>query len=87
MLPSVRAFLSGIIDYAGLFPPARLPLDEAIWNYARYRTEQESWMLGRFVIPAASLGELDSHVHLFSARSPLSHASPSHALRRTSQSQ
>ena len=30
ILPSVRAFLAGIIDYAGLFPPAKLPLDKAI---------------------------------------------------------
>src|SRR6516165_211295 len=53
MLPSVRALLSRIIDYAGMFPPAQLPLEQAIRNYARYRTEPESWMLGRFVCPAA----------------------------------
>jgi hypothetical protein len=70
MLPSVRAFLSGIIDYAGLFPPAKLPLDEAIRNYARYRTEPESWILGRFVIPAARLAELEPYAHLFSSGSP-----------------
>jgi len=55
---SLRAFLSGIVDYAGLFPPAQLPLDEAIRNYARYRTEAESWMLGRFICPASRLHEL-----------------------------
>jgi hypothetical protein len=71
MLPSVRAFLSGIIDYAGLFPPAKLPLDRAIGNYADYRAGRDAWMLGRFVIPAARLGELDPHVRLFSPRSPL----------------
>lgn len=59
MTASLRALLSGIIDYAGLFPPAELPLDQAIRNYARYRQEPESWMLGRFVIPAARLGELN----------------------------
>src|SRR5262249_44972823 len=58
MNASLRALLTVIIDYAGLFPPAKLPLDEAIRNYARYRTEPESWMLGRFVCPAARLGEL-----------------------------
>jgi hypothetical protein len=72
MLPSVRAFLSGIIDYAGLFPPAKLPLDEAIRNYAEYRRGADGWMLGRFVIPAARLSELDPHAPLFSAQSPLS---------------
>lgn len=58
MLPSVRAFFTGILDYAGLFPPAKLPLDEAIRRYARYRTEAESWMLGRFVCPVERLSEL-----------------------------
>jgi hypothetical protein len=58
MHASLRALLSGLIDYAGLFPPAALPLDQAIGNYARYRTEPEAWMLGRFVCPAARLAEL-----------------------------
>jgi hypothetical protein len=59
MLPSLRAFLHGIIDYAGLFPPARLRPEQALRNYARYRTEPEAWMLCRFVCPAARLGELE----------------------------
>jgi hypothetical protein len=58
MYASVRALLSEIIDYAGLFPPAKLPMDQAIANYLRYRSEAESWMLGRFICPAARLGEL-----------------------------
>jgi hypothetical protein len=58
MSASLRAFLSGVIDYAGLFPPANLPLDEAVRNYARYRNEPESWMLGRFVVPVGRLAEL-----------------------------
>ena len=45
--PALHALVSSIIDYAGLFPPARLPLDTAIGNYARYRTEPEAWMLAR----------------------------------------
>jgi hypothetical protein len=72
MLPSVRALLSGIIDYAGMFPPAQLPLEQAIRNYARYRTEPESWMLGRFVCPAARLAELSPFVdELFRDGPPL----------------
>jgi hypothetical protein len=67
MQASVRAFLSGIVDYAGLFPPARLPLPEALGNYLRYQAEPEQWMLGRFVCPAARLGELHA---LLKERSP-----------------
>jgi hypothetical protein len=58
MYASTRALLSGLVDYAGLFPPAKLPLDQALRNYLRYRAEPESWMLGRIICPAALLGEL-----------------------------
>jgi hypothetical protein len=58
MKASLRALLEGIIDYAGLFPPAQLPLEQAIRNYACYRQEPESWMLARFICPAAKLAEL-----------------------------
>jgi hypothetical protein len=72
MSASLRALLSGILDYAGLFPPARLPLEPAIRNYARYRGESDGWMLGRFVCPAARLGELSPFVvDLFRSGPPL----------------
>jgi hypothetical protein len=59
MSPSLRALLAGVVDYAGLFPPAKLPLGEAVGRYARYRAGPDAWMLGRFVCPAARLPELD----------------------------
>jgi hypothetical protein len=72
MSPALRALLSGIIDYAGLFPPASLSMEQAIRNYAGYRTEPEAWMLGRFVCPAARLGELSPFVdQLFASGPPL----------------
>jgi hypothetical protein len=61
MPASVRALLVGVIDYAGLFPPARLPLEPAMHLYARYRQEPEGWMLGRFLCPAARLDELAAY--------------------------
>ena len=60
MNASLRALLSGVVDYAGLFPPASLDLDNAFRNYACYRQGPDAWMLGRFVIPAARLSELDA---------------------------
>ena len=59
--PALRSLLAGIIDYAGLFPPAGLPLDEALAAYARHLREREAWMLARFVLPAARLGALPEH--------------------------
>jgi hypothetical protein len=58
MSRSLRALLTGIVDYAGLFPPAKLPLDQALPHYASYRAGPDRWMLGRFILPAARLGEL-----------------------------
>jgi hypothetical protein len=55
---SLRALLDSIIDYAGLFTPAALPMREAIRNYERYRDGEHAWMLGRFVVPAEKLGEV-----------------------------
>jgi hypothetical protein len=47
------------VDYAGLFPPAALEMSAAVRNYASYLEDADSWMLGRFVIPASRLSELD----------------------------
>ncbi len=54
-MPRSHALLAGLFDYAGLFPPASRPLPEAMAGYARYRSGRSGWMLGRFVVPAASL--------------------------------
>jgi hypothetical protein len=71
MTSSLRTLLSGLIDYAGLFPPAKLPLEVAIANYARYRRQPDAWMLGRFVCPAAKLSTLTSfHGELFDTEPP-----------------
>jgi hypothetical protein len=58
MQAALRVFLNEIVDYAGLFPPAALALEPATRNFAAYRRGAEAWMLGRFICPAAKLGEL-----------------------------
>lgn len=58
MLPSVRALLTEVIDYAGLFPPARLEMPDAVPRFRRHSAGPHGWMLARFVVPAARLGEL-----------------------------
>jgi hypothetical protein len=57
---ALRTLLDGIVDYAGLFPPASLDLPTALRNYASYLEDHDAWMLGRFVIPAVRLAELDA---------------------------
>ena len=58
VLPSVRVALDALVDYAGLFPPARLDMDVAVAEYARERRGAQAWMLGRFILPISRLGEL-----------------------------
>lgn len=55
MKQSLVNFMDGIIDYAGLFPPANLNITTALHSYAAYREGRNSWILGRFVIPAGQL--------------------------------
>jgi hypothetical protein len=56
--PTLRLLVAGLVDYAGLFPPASLGMAEAAASYAAYRQTSECWMLGRFVAPVARLDEL-----------------------------
>jgi hypothetical protein len=70
MRQSLRALLANVIDYAGLFPPAKLPLEQAIHNHVHYRDDPENWMLGRFIIPASRLHELDRHHDELFTRGP-----------------
>lgn len=55
---AVRTLMAGLIDYAGLFPPAQLDLQPSIENFTRDRMGDNEWMLGRFVCPATRLEEL-----------------------------
>ncbi len=50
--------LEGVVDYAGLFPPAALDMAGAVAEYDARRRGPDAWMLGRFVLPAARLDEL-----------------------------
>lgn len=61
MSEAQRELLRGLIDYAGMFPPAALPLAEAVKNYKEYSTGPQAWMLARFVVPAASEAEVPAN--------------------------
>jgi hypothetical protein len=59
---SVVALLRSLIDYAGLFPPASLEMPAAVANYEKCLQSESSWMLGRFIVPAARLDEFQEAV-------------------------
>lgn len=56
---STRTLLDGAVDYAGLFPPAKLDMATAVRNYASYRKSEHSWALGRFIVPVSRLAEFE----------------------------
>jgi len=58
MAESLRALLANAVDYAGLYPPASLPLGEVVTNYQRYLLSPEAWMLNRLVLPMEKLSEV-----------------------------
>jgi hypothetical protein len=53
-----RALLAELIDHAPLFPPASLPVDEALAEHERARASEDAWVLRRFVAPASLLAQL-----------------------------
>jgi len=55
---AIESLLAGLIDYAGLYPPAALDMRTALRNYAEYGRGPHSYALGRFLVGADRLTEL-----------------------------
>ncbi len=62
---SVRVFLNGLFDYAGLYPPASFPLEQAVTEYAGYRESADRWMIGSFVCAVPHLHGLENFEYVF----------------------
>ncbi|HEX7084903.1 MAG TPA: hypothetical protein VF198_00960 [Vicinamibacterales bacterium] len=54
---ALHTAFSGFIDYAGLFPPASLPLADVIRRYGEYRGGAHAWMLGRLILPLQAVSD------------------------------
>jgi hypothetical protein len=65
------AFLDGLLDYAGLFPPASLDLPAAMAAYNSHLDDPAARLLRRFIVPAARLAELAPWLSRFDAARPL----------------
>ncbi len=79
-MDGMRALLEGVVDYAGLFPPAGLGMADAVRNYAEYRRGAARWMLGRFIVPVRRLDELAHAAEPHLPRRPSDDAWPLSAL-------
>jgi hypothetical protein len=53
------ALMDGLVDYAGLFPPAGQDMRSAVESYAAYRTGPDRRALGRFIVSVDRLGEFE----------------------------
>lgn len=58
MTRALTALLDGVIDYAGLFPPARLEMPLAVNEFLALRNGPHAWMVDRFACTVSRLGEL-----------------------------
>lgn len=57
-MSAIETLLAGLIDYAGLYPPAALDMRTAVRNYLAYRAGKHAFALGRFIVDATRLDEL-----------------------------
>jgi hypothetical protein len=55
---AIETLLSGLIDYAGLYPPASLDIRAAVDNYRKYRRGKHAFALGRFIVDINKLDDL-----------------------------
>src|SRR5579872_4624782 len=55
---AARAAFTQLVDYAGLFPPAKLEMAPSLAEYVWAREGPFAWMLGRFIVPASRISEL-----------------------------
>jgi hypothetical protein len=63
MTGSLLTLLDQSLDYAGLFPPASLPMAQATATFGHERQGTASILMGRFVCPITRLGELSDAAH------------------------
>lgn len=55
--PAQHFFLQSLVDFAGTFPPAALPLAESLSRFRTYQQGLAPSMLGRFVCAGSALAE------------------------------
>lgn len=61
-MPLETALFGRLIDHAPLFPPAQLPLPEALEDHRLAREGPHGWIVRRFVTPASVLDRLNSEL-------------------------
>jgi hypothetical protein len=55
---AIDSLLAGLLDYAGLYPPASLDMRSAVENYLTYKRGKHAHALGRFIVDVHHINEL-----------------------------
>ena len=59
-MAALDTLLDGLIDYAGLYPPASLDMQPMVKQYAMALAGEPSWVVGRVIVPASRLEEFEA---------------------------
>lgn len=59
-MPALETLLDGLVDYAGLYPPASLDMDGMVEQYAMALAGEPSWLVGRVIVPIAQLDAFEA---------------------------
>jgi len=57
-MSAIDSLLTGLIDYAGLYPPAGLEMQAALRNYFSYLHSKHALALGRFLVDMPRVGDV-----------------------------
>ena len=63
LVPPLKALLTNLIDYAGLYPPAALPLRIVVERYRGFLASPDAWILNRLVLPLSKVREAPIQNH------------------------
>ena len=58
-MAAIDSLLDGLVDYAGLYPPASLDMDAMVECYATGLAGDCASMMGRIIVPAVALGDFE----------------------------
>ena len=54
-MSAIDTLLDGLIDFAGLYPPASLDMQSMVERWAMSVVDDEAWLLSRVLVPIDQL--------------------------------
>jgi hypothetical protein len=60
-MEAINNFMKGLIDYAGMYPPANLDLSTAFTKHLEYLNSEDEWMMDKFICSINSFEKFTNH--------------------------